>query len=129
MKLFLSLLIPFFLYGHSLKLFVKEENKDLLIKTYFNASSPCMQCNVIVQTKNDRYQEYKTDNKGELKLPLSLKPLSITVKGGLGHQKTIILDAKNKDKNIQNFPLWTKIIFAIGGFILFFAGLIWLKKR
>lgn len=129
MRYLLLFLIPVFLFAHALKVFTSIEDNTLKIKSYFTASSPCKQCKVTIETKDKKYLEYKTSNKGEAFIPLELQPISILVVASLGHQKSITLDIEYEENKLQKQPLWLKLIAVLGVFVLFFAGLRWIKRK
>lgn len=129
MRVFVALLLPLFLFSHALKVFTATQENHIKVKSYFSASSPCRECKVLVITNDKKELEFKTDQKGEVLIPLHVKPISITVDGGLGHKKTTILDLVYKDKTIQEQPTWIKAFLVIGFFIFFFAGLRWIKRK
>ncbi len=116
-----------FLQAHSLKLFNTQDEQFISIKAYFSASSPCRECIVSVQTADKNNFKLKTDKKGFVKIALNKKPIKITVDGGLGHQNSITLSQKAKQK--QTFlPFWLKMLLSLLCIGLFFALLKFVKK-
>ncbi len=126
MRYILILFLAFNLYAHSLKVFTSTDEKNLYIKSYYSASSACRNCKVTITTFENKTINKKTDDKGKLTIPLSLKPIKILVDGALGHQKSV--DIEHNFSEDDKYPFWLKMIFAFGGMGVFFT-LFWLFKR
>lgn len=127
MRYMVILLICLNLQAHSLKVFTSTKDDTLFVKAYFSTASACMDCDVNITTLDNKNIYKKTDKDGKLTIPLSLKPVKITVNASLGHKKTV--DIKHNFTTKSPYPFWLRLLF---GFILiglFFYFFRLLKKR
>lgn len=119
------------LQAHSLKIFSSKDENFLHVKSYFNASSPCIECDVVVlSAKKDVPFSFKTNDQGEVDIPLDILPTKVTVTAGLGHKNSLIIEENmKKNSTVLPYPFWVKILLGlcvIGGF---FALFFWIKRR
>ncbi len=118
------------LSAHSLKIFATKKDGFLNVKSYFTTSSVCVDCNVSVKKNDGSLVSFKTNDKGEVKIPLSINPIKVTVVASLGHKNSIDIkpEAKKSDTSskqaLNGLDFWQKLFI---GFIFIFAffGVIW----
>ena len=114
-------------WGHGLNVFALEENNTLHVKAYFSKSSPCQACDVEVYTLGDvLLVKDKTDDKGEISLPLLEQKVRIVVKASMGHQGTYLFTTNTVIEN--DYPLWLKLFLGVVIIITFFGGLKFARK-
>ncbi len=126
MRYIILLILSITLHAHSLKVFTSSDEENLYVKAYYSSSSPCRNCDVSITTFSNQTIHKKTDNKGKLTIPLSLKPVKILVDGALGHQKSV--DIKHNFTSEDKYPFWLKMVFAFLCMGAFFT-LFWFMKR
>ncbi|PID48061.1 MAG: hypothetical protein CR967_01640 [Proteobacteria bacterium] len=130
MRFLLFLFIAFsFLDAHSLKLFAQKDGEFLHVRAYFNSKSPCKECDVKVDTHRGKTFSYKTDQKGNIKIPLKINPIKVVVDASLGHKSTLELSLNLEDKKTFTLPFWIRIILSLAFIFGFFILLKALKKK
>lgn len=99
---FFILLLPIFLFGHKINLFVELENKNLFINSYFGNGKACINCYFIIEDENENtIFENSLDENGEYNYKTELKTLKVTVDAGAGHivsQSVVANNQDNEDK-------------------------------
>ncbi len=126
--LYILVLLNLSLYSHSLKIFTTKEADFISVKSYFSASSPCKDCEVVVKGLNGDFT-CKTDNKGMAKIPLKINPTNITVNASLGHKNSIQITPYKQEIQKKEYPFWLKILFGLGVIFVFFGALKFLGKK
>lgn len=91
------------LSAHSLKIFAKEEDGKIAIKSYFYGGSPCKNCQVELLGDEQVLLSGKTDDRGLASFALpSKKDFIIKVYAGSGHFKEIPYALKAENSVISN---------------------------
>lgn len=88
-----------FANAHSLKVFAKEENGVVNLKSFFYGNSPCKECEVSLIKNGEIIQTLKTDENGKASFKAISSEFEIQVNGGLGHEKKINFMSKTADKS------------------------------
>jgi hypothetical protein len=124
MRIITLILLSISLYGHSLKIFVDENNSKIDIKTtlhiasFYKKNSPCIECNVKI-TQDNKVVEKTTDQNGIVTYtPISNNPITIETDAGAGHYKKIEYTPHTKievkdEIDIQKIILSLVLIFFI----------------
>ena len=156
MKILVLCLFCVFANAHSLKVFAKEENGVVNLKSFFYGNSPCKECEVSLIKNGEIIQTLKTDENGKASFKAISSEFEIQVNGGLGHEKKInfrsetankasnlevkngiLQNSQNADENLSNSPNFdekdeNKILkFALSFLIIFifFTALYFIKKK
>ena len=98
MKILVLCLFCVFANAHSLKVFAKEENGVVNLKSFFYGNSPCKECEVSLIKNGEIIQTLKTDENGKASFKAISSEFEIQVNGGLGHEKKINFMSKTADK-------------------------------
>lgn len=98
MKILVLCLFCVFANAHSLKVFAKEENGVVNLKSFFYGNSPCKECEISLIKNGEIIQTLKTDEKGKASFKAISSEFEIQVNGGLGHEKKINFMSKTADK-------------------------------
>ena len=103
MKILVLCLFCVFANAHSLKVFAKEENGVVNLKSFFYGNSPCKECEVLLIKNGEIIQTLKTDENGKASFKVISSEFEIQVNGGLGHEKKINFMSKtaNKASNLE----------------------------
>ncbi|EAI4415521.1 hypothetical protein [Campylobacter fetus] len=120
------------LNAHSLKVFAKEENGFVLIKSYFYGNSPCKECKVELIKDNKILSTVKTDSKGEARAKIVASEFDILVDGGLAHEKRVSFKAENPlpiDTDDSTMMYVFKFIAGFAAIAIIFGCLYIIKRR
>ncbi|EAK0830824.1 hypothetical protein A0X03_08230 [Campylobacter fetus] len=120
------------LNAHSLKVFAKEENGFVFIKSYFYGNSPCKECKVELIKDNKILSTLQTDSNGEAKAKIVASEFDILVDGGLAHEKRVSFKAENPlpiDTDDSDTMYVVKFIGAFAAIAVIFGGLYLVKRR
>lgn len=98
MRILILCLFCVFANAHSLKVFAKEENGVVNLKSFFYGNSPCKECKVSLIKNGEIIQTLKTDENGKASFKAISSEFEIQVNGGLGHEKKINFMSKTADK-------------------------------
>ena len=98
MRILVLCLFCVFANAHSLKVFAKEENGVVNLKSFFYGNSPCKECEVSLIKNGEIIQTLKTDENGKTSFKAISSEFEIQVNGGLGHEKKINFMSKTADK-------------------------------
>ena len=98
MKILVLCLFCVFANDHSLKVFAKEENGVVNLKSFFYGNSPCKECEISLIKNGEIIQTLKTDEKGKASFKAISSEFEIQVNGGLGQEKKINFMSKTADK-------------------------------
>lgn len=129
MRVFFLLFLSMSLFAHNLKIFVKQDEKILHVKSYFSTSSPCIECNVSVKTHDGKMFYFKTNKLGQIDIKKSLNPMQITVDASLGHKNSINIKEKFVSQSTDlPYPFWLRILVSLGLILAFFSALRYFKK-
>ena len=103
MRILVLCLFCVFANAHSLKVFAKEENGVVNLKSFFYGNSPCKECEVSLIKNGEIIQTLKTDENGKASFKAISSEFEIQVNGGLGHEKKINFMSKtaNKASNLE----------------------------
>lgn len=91
-----------FANAHSLKVFAKEENGVVNLKSFFYGNSPCKECEVSLIKNGEIIQTLKTDENGKASFKVIADEFEIQVDGGLGHGKSINFKAQKNENEKEN---------------------------
>jgi len=122
-----------FLSAHKLNIFVYDEDNTLYIQSYFTKSSPCKNCEVVVEDDSgDTLAKLFTDGEGKASLSVSKDVVAISVDGGMGHFQKLRYELKSRAKEeAQNLPAdisWQRIVLGLGIIAAVFL-ILWFVKR
>ena len=91
-----------FANAHSLKVFAKEENGVVNLKSFFYGNSPCKECEVKLVKNGEVIKTLKTDENGKANFEIPADEFEIQVDGGLGHGKSINFKAQKSENKSEN---------------------------
>lgn len=127
------------LSAHSLKIFAKEENSQISVKSYFYGGSACKNCLVELINDGAVLTSAKTNNEGVANFALpNKKEIIIKVHAGSGHFKELAYTLKTENSIVsENSTLADDSVFEgiLKGFgsvlaiLAIFALIYFTKKR
>ncbi|WP_024954589.1 hypothetical protein [Sulfurospirillum arcachonense] len=126
--LFLSILLLSSVFGHRLYILADDDGKLLHVKSYFNKSDTCQNCEVKVMNANNVViNSGKTDSNGTISFPFTSKKVNIEVTASMGHKNKISYESDNEITEEKNVT-FMKMFLALGIILLMFLFLKVIKK-
>lgn len=130
--IFITFIIFSTLFAHKLNVFLFEENKNLIVSSYFASGAYCKNCKVeFYNLEKKLIKEGKTDEKGEYLIEIPKETLEIKVEAIGGHAAFARFDVDNKNIKKEKIEIKSTKDSLLQSFIaiLLIAGIFLFLKR